>query len=200
MEILNDILGGSGFRSRLMERLRSDEGLTYGIGSGVVHQRRPGEPGSIQISYQTKRESVARSIASVQEEFRRIIEQEVGEPEVAEQIEAWRNRFVFRYTNDFSIVSRLMYNELDERPYDFDRQELDAVQKVTIKDVQRVARKYLKPENLTVTVFGTPTDEDRQALAQRFTLKVLPREDVFSGGYDEARQPTAGAVGAGSTP
>ena len=47
IEILNDILGGSGFRSRLMERLRSDEGLTYGIYSFIAHQGRPGVPGAL---------------------------------------------------------------------------------------------------------------------------------------------------------
>jgi len=56
LEILNQILGGSGFRSRLMERLRSDEGLTYGIRSSVYHQGRPGVPGEIDISYQTRKE------------------------------------------------------------------------------------------------------------------------------------------------
>jgi predicted Zn-dependent peptidase len=184
LEILNDILGGSGFRSRLMERLRSDEGLTYGIRSGLTHEGRPGIPGRISISYQTKKDSVARSIDSVLEEFAKIIDDEVSEAEVDEQIEAWRNRFVFRYTNEASIVRRLMLNELDDRPYDYDRLELEAVQKVTVADVKRVARKYLDAGNLTVVVFGTISDEDRQALSERFTVNRLEREAVFTGGYD----------------
>jgi predicted Zn-dependent peptidase len=184
LEILNDILGGSGFRSRLMERLRSDEGLTYGINSGISHQGRPGEPGRLQIAYQTRKDSVARSIDSVLEEVRRIVEHDVAPAEIAEQIEAWRNRAIFRYTNDFSIVSRLMYAELDDRPYDYDRQELAAVQQVRVEDVRRMAREHLRPERLTIAVFGTPSTEDRLALAERFDLNVLPRGEVFSGDYD----------------
>jgi zinc protease len=191
LEILNDILGGSGFRSRLMERLRSDEGLTYGIYSGISHQARPGIPGKLRISYQTKKESVAHSIDSVLEEVQKVIKEKVGEAEVQEQIESWRNRFIFRYTNDFYIVSRLMHSELDDRPYDFDRIVLEEVQKVTVKDVRRVAKKYLKPENLTVAIFGALTDADRKALDERLGLHILKKEEVFTGGYEDQPQPDA---------
>jgi predicted Zn-dependent peptidase len=194
LEILNDILGGSGFRSRLMERLRSDEGLTYGIYSSISHEGRPGIPGRLRISYQTKKDSVAHSIDSVLEEIQRIIKEKVGEAEVQEQIESWRNRFIFRYTNDFYIVSRLMRAELDDRPYDYDRIVLDEVQKVTVKDVRRVAKKYLRPENLTVAIFGALTDDDKKALDQKLDLKVLRKEAVFTGGYEESASPSEASV------
>lgn len=193
LEILNDILGGSGFRSRLMERLRSDEGLTYGVGSSISHQGRPGVPGGFSVSYQTRRDSVARSINSVREEVQRIIAEAVSAAEVEEQIESWRNRFIFRYENDFFSVNQLMSNELDDRPYDYERRFLEAVQKVTVADVERVARRYLEPESLTVAVFGTLTPEDRAALeAELGSVTVLPREEVFTGGYDEAPQAPTG--------
>ncbi|MBZ5639966.1 MAG: insulinase family protein, partial [Acidobacteriia bacterium] len=184
LEILNDILGGSGFRSRLMERLRSDEGLTYGIYSYLLHDARPGVPGEVGASYETKKASVARSIESVYEEFRKMAGGEVSQAEVQEQIDAWRNRFVFEFTNDFYSVARLMRQEIDDRPYDYDRQLLDAVQKVTPADVERVAKRYLKTENLSISVFGALTDEDRKTLAGKFHLKVLPKSEVFRGGYD----------------
>ena len=185
LEILNSIFGGSGFRSRLMERLRSDEGLTYGIGSWISHESREDVPGVVGISYQTKKDSVAHSISSVTEEFVKIIKEEVSEPEVEEQIEAWRNAFIFRYTNDFFSVNRLMANELDDRPYDFDDLQLQEIQKVKVGDVKRVAKKYLNPANLTICVFGQLTDEDKAALAERYEMKILPKEEVFTGGYDE---------------
>jgi predicted Zn-dependent peptidase len=185
LEILNDILGGSGFRSRLMERLRSDEGLTYGIGSWISHESRKDVPGIVGISYQTKKDSVEHSLRSVTEEFVKIIEEQVSEAEVEEQIEAWRNAFIFRYTNDFFSVNRLMANELDDRPYDFDALQLEEIQKVKVGDVQRVAEKYLNPDNLTICVFGLLTDDDKAALAERYELKIFPKEEIFTGGYDE---------------
>jgi zinc protease len=189
LEILNDILGGSGFRSRLMERLRSDEGLTYGIYSTLFHDGRPGVPGQVSASYETKKVSVARSIASAVEEFQKMARGSVSPAEVQEQIDAWRNRFVFQFTNEFYSAERLMEQELDDRPYDYDRQLLEAVQKVTPADVERVAKKYIKPENLTLCVFGELTDEDRKTLGEKYSLTVLPREKVFRGGYDEPGKP-----------
>jgi predicted Zn-dependent peptidase len=82
-------------------------------------------------------------------------------------------------------VSRLMQKELDDRPYDWDRCILDAVQKVTPADVERVAAKYLRPENLTICVFGALTAPDRQALAAKYPVTVLPKSVVFRGGFDE---------------
>jgi zinc protease len=206
LEILNDILGGSGFRSRLMERLRSDEGLTYGVYSYLSHDGRPGVPGEIGASYETKKASVAQSIASLDEEFRKMADGKVSEAEVQEQIDAWRNRFVFEFTNDFYSVARLMDQEIEDRPYDYDRRLLDAVQKVTPADVERVAKRYLKPGKLSISVFGALTDEDRETLSRKFRLKVLPKSEVFRGGYDatepsKEEQPAgAGAPGSGATP
>jgi zinc protease len=143
----------------------------------------------VGISYQTRKDAVARSIDSVTEEFRKIIETEVSGAEIEEQIEAWRNRFVFRYTNDFYSVARLMANELDDRPYDFDRRELAAVQKVTVADVQRVAKKYLAPENLTMAVYGTPAEDDLASLGKAHTVTILARDEVFKGGFEKEAEP-----------
>jgi predicted Zn-dependent peptidase len=68
---------------------------------------------------------------------------------------------------------------------------LEEVQKVTVKDVRRVAKKYLKPENLTVAIFGALTDEDRKALDERLVLHILKKEEVFTGGYADQPQPDA---------
>jgi predicted Zn-dependent peptidase len=120
----------------------------------------------------------------VLEEYTKIIAEEVSKLEVEEQTEAWTNRFIFQYANDFYSVDRLMANELDDRPYDFDRQELADVQKVGTGDVQRVAKALLDPAKLTIAIFGELTDADRESLAKSFPITVVPRDEVFSGGFD----------------
>ena len=77
-----------------------------------------------------------------------------------------------------------MASELDDRPYTWDRTVLDAVQKVKVEDVSRVAKKYLTPANLTVAVFGSFPEEDRKKLGERFPLTVVPKATVFTGGYE----------------
>ncbi|MFN7965192.1 MAG: pitrilysin family protein [Acidobacteriota bacterium] len=185
LEILNDILGGSGFRSRLMERLRTGEGLTYGVSSSLSHQGRPDQPGTLIVSYQTKQASVARSVQVAIEEIAKIVNESVTAAEVAEQIESWRNRFVFGFTNDFAIVNRMLSNELDDRPYDQAKRTLDAVQLVQPIDIRRVAQRYLKPADLTIAVYGTLSDDDRKQFAASGSLSTLQRDDVFPGGYSE---------------
>ena len=183
IEILNEILGGSGFRSRLMERLRSDEGLTYGIYSRFHHQGRAGVPGHLSIGYQTKREAVLHSIEVVVEEYAKICNEFVSTQEVQEQIQAWRNRFIFRFENEAYSVQRLMAHELNDYPYDHDSRQLDLIQEVTIADVLAVARKYLDPSRLTIAIFGSLNSEDEEELQARFGLTKLTREEVFSGGF-----------------
>lgn len=185
LDILDDILGGSGFRSRLMERLRSDEGLTYGVWSYVSHEGRLGVPGSLGISYETQKATVARSVLATLEEVEKIKTTPVTESEVREQIDSWKNRFVFKFEDDFYSVSRLMNHELDDRPFDRDKQVLDEVTQVKAADVLRVAQSYLDPKAMTIGVFGAVTEEDRQALEQKYGLKIVPKEEIFKGGFDQ---------------
>jgi predicted Zn-dependent peptidase len=183
VEILNEILGGSGFRSRLMERIRSDEGLTYGINSRLGHDQREGVPGQFSISYQTRREAAGHSITAVLEECEKICAEPVSEAEVREQIQAWSNSFVFNYENEAYSVQRLMDNELDDQPLDFDGLRLAQIQQVTPADVAAAARKYFDPQKLTIAVIGQLTPEDEEALRARFPVTKLEREEVFRGGY-----------------
>ncbi len=130
LEILNGILGGS-FRSRLMERLRTDEGLTYGAYSYVVHETRPEVPGEIEIGFQTKQASVARSVGIALEELPhdRRCRRHVGGGGRTDRKLAQPVRFQLHQR--FSNVSRLMSHELNERPHDWDSRQLQAVQRVT---------------------------------------------------------------------
>jgi predicted Zn-dependent peptidase len=139
----------------------------------------------MEISFQTKQGSVARSVGITLAELHKITDTGVTLAEVDEQIESWRNQFVFKFTNDFFSVGRLMSHELDERPYDWDSLQLQAVQRGTPEDVQRVAKRYLELAKLTIAVFGTLTDADRKILGDTYGLRVLKREDVFQGGYEE---------------
>ncbi len=183
VEILNEILGGSGFRSRLMERLRSDEGLTYGVYSRCRHQGREEVPGSLSIQYQTQRDAVARSIEIVLEVYQQLLADGVTVEEVAEQIQTWRNRFIFRFENRSASIQRLMALELDDRPYGYDQEQLEWIEAVTVADVNAAARKYLDPADLSICVFGKLTPEDEAALAETYGLTKLAKEEVFSGGY-----------------
>ena len=183
LEILNRILGGSGFRSRLMERLRSVEGLTYGVSSTLTHQGRPGVPGGLSISYQTRADAVARSVDIVLEELLRIRDEQVSHQEVVEQIQAWRNQFIFRFENEAAAVTRLMHQELDDRPYDWDRRMLALIEAVTPEAVLAAAQAHLSPESFSIAVYGEIPAGEASSLEARMGLRRWTKDEVFTGGF-----------------
>ena len=67
--------------------------------------------------------------------------------------------------------------------------------------MKRVAEKYLNPENLTICVFGMLTDDDKAELNERYEVKILAKEEVFTGGYDEpGNSESSGGRAADQTP
>ena len=76
-----------------------------------------------------------------------------------------------------------MEHELDDRPYERDKIQLERIQKVTAADVLAVAQKYLDPEKLTIAVFGTLTPEDEEALNAWIGVTKLDEDEGFKGGY-----------------
>ena len=183
IEILNNVLGGKGFRSHLMERLRTDEGLTYGVSSSIRHESRAGVPGMLSISFQTGQENVARTVEIVEDECHRLRETAPSEDEVHEHIQAWRNSFLFRFENRANAVTRLMYHELDDRSYDRDRQLLAQIEEVTPDAVLQAAQRWLTPQRFAVSVFGSPAIGQMEALRLGHALRLWTKDEVLAGDY-----------------
>jgi zinc protease len=156
IEIMNDILGGGGFTSRIMSRVRSDEGLAYSAGSsygmGVYY------PGTFRAAFQSKSATTAQAIQIVLDEINRIRTQKVS----AEELETAKNSAVETFPRIFAtaaqVASTFAQDEYTKRPanyWDTYRQRIAAV---TADDVQRVAQKYLDPSKLVILVVGNIDD------------------------------------------
>lgn len=79
-QVMNDILGGGGFTSRIMNRVRSDEGLAYSAGSSF-----PGGtwyPSTFRAGFQSKSRTVAYATSIVIEEMKRMTTAPVTEEEL----------------------------------------------------------------------------------------------------------------------
>lgn len=153
--IMNDILGGGGFTSRLVNRVRSDEGLAYAVSSSF-----PGGvyfPYAFRAGFQSKSGTVAYAISIILEEIKRI----AAEPVTAEELENAKRGFVDRLPRNFAskaqIVSIFAGEEFTGR-YKTDpeywQNVATRIKTVTKEDVQRVAKKYLTPERLVILVVG----------------------------------------------
>jgi zinc protease len=159
LSILDDILGGEAFASRLFRNVRAEKGLAYSVGTVL----RPGnlDLGMFVAYCDTKSASTQQAITAILENIRQIREQPVSDEELQLAKESFLNSFVFSFSNSDQIVSREMSLEYYGLPKDFLQKYRDEVVRVTKEDLLRVARKYLHPDGLIILAIG-PSDMAQQ--------------------------------------
>jgi predicted Zn-dependent peptidase len=155
IELMDAILGGGGFSSRIMDRIRTEEGLAYSVGTSFPTGTR--DISLFRATAQTKNENVPRAVDAILEEMHRMQRQPVSQEELDRAKEAIINSFVFRFTSRFGVVMQLMMLEFNGYPADYLDTLLDRYRAVTVADVQRVAREYLHPDASTILIIGDPT-------------------------------------------
>jgi zinc protease len=154
ISLLNYILGGGSFTSRLTSRVRSDEGLAYHVGSSYDINSR--DYGVFRVSCQTKSATAYKATRIITEEINKIRTDGVTPDELKEAKDATINRLVFNFDSAGKIVRNLMYLEFDGYPSDYYKSYLDNFRKVTVADIKSAAEKYLKPDQLSYIVVGKP--------------------------------------------
>src|SRR5690606_35153333 len=135
--VMNHILGGGGFTSRITNRVRSDEGLAYAAGSSLMPK--VWYPGEFRVMFQSKNETVALATKLVFEEIQRIRSEGV----TPEELEVAKNSFIETFPRMFeskpAMLRVFVTDELTNRPKDYWHTYRDRVRAVTAEDVQRMA-------------------------------------------------------------
>ena len=154
--IMNDILGGGGFTSRIMSRVRSDEGLAYSAGSsfgvGVYY------PGVFRASFQSKSSTVAQAAAIVLEEIERIRTTPVSKEELETAINQAIEVFPRFFATASQIAGTFAQDEYTKREPDYWDRYRERIKAVKVEDVQRVAKQYLHPDQLVILIVGNLDD------------------------------------------
>ncbi|MBA3441885.1 MAG: insulinase family protein [Pyrinomonadaceae bacterium] len=156
LSIMNDILGGGGFTSRLMSRIRSDEGLAYSAGSdyglGVYY------PSDFRASFQSKSATTPQAVGIIMEEIARIRTTKVSDEELTTAKNSAIEIFPRFFATAAQIAGTFAQDEYTRRPVDYWSTYRDRIKSVTAEDVQRVAQKYLQPDKLVILVVGNIDD------------------------------------------
>ncbi len=147
--VMNYILGGGGFSSRLMEEVRNKRGLAYSVYSFFD----PGKlPGSFQVALQTKNVSAREAISLAREEMKRIQKEPVSEKEIEGARKYLIGSFPMRMDTQGKLANFLLQMEYYGLGMDYPERYSQLIQSVTREEVLRVARKYLQPENCILVV------------------------------------------------
>ena len=170
LDVMNLVLGGGGFSSRLTEVVRVRGGLAYDVGSFFTRQR---DLGLFTASVQTKAETTYKAISLILDEIRRIRDEPVPADELEKAKDMVLNGIVFSYEKPFDVVDSQVSLEYYGYPRDWISKWRDTIASVTVEDVQRVAREYLRPDGLVIVVAGNPElfDARPEGLPEPETLK-----------------------------
>ena len=152
LAIANDILGGSSFRSRLFNDVRTKRGLAYSVGSRLnvgMHDQ-----GVWLMRAETKLPSTQEVINRFVANMERMRTELVTDAELAEAKEAYVNSFVFSFSSPSAIVARFAELEYDGLPKDFLLQLRARVIALKKEDILRAAQKHFHPNRLTIVAVG----------------------------------------------
>jgi len=158
VDLMNYILGGGSFSSRITKIVRSDNGLAYSTGSrfsgGTLY------PGTFAASCQTKSSTVVFAAQLMLNEIERIRDEAVPEEDLEFARTARVNAFPALFGGGgrsgvmFGTLRNFANLEFNDRPMDYFDTYVQRYEAVTVEDIQRVAQEYLRPENMIIMISG----------------------------------------------
>jgi len=151
--VLNHIIGGGGFSSRLMTEVRQKRGLTYGVYSYLsLKDNAQTWIGSVSSA----NDRVAEAIEVIRDQWTRIKEEGVTAEELEDAKTYITGAYPLRFDGNGPIADIAVGMQVDGLPRDYIATRNDKMNAVTLEDVNRVAREWLDPAKLTFVVVGQP--------------------------------------------
>ncbi|MCG7521009.1 pitrilysin family protein [Ruegeria sp. Ofav3-42] len=151
--ILNHILGGGGFESRLMQEVREKRGLTYGIATYLV----PKDLASVYLgSVSSGNDRIADAVEVIRDEWARAATEGVTQKELDDAKTYLTGAYPLRFDGNGQIAGIMVGMQMEDLPIDYIATRNDKVNAVTLEEVNRVAAELLDPDGLHFTVVGKP--------------------------------------------
>ncbi|MCB2115440.1 MAG: insulinase family protein [Rhodobacteraceae bacterium] len=151
--ILNHILGGGGFASRLMDEVREKRGLTYGVSTWLA----PMDLAEIwQGSFSSANEKVAEAITVVRDVWTDVAANGVTEAELEAAKTYLTGSYPLRFDGNGPIANMLVGLQAERLPMSYVNDRNAYIEAVTLADIRRVAQRLMDADALRFVVVGQP--------------------------------------------
>lgn len=151
--VMNHLLGGGGFSSRLMQEVREKRGLAYSVSSHLVSYE---NTATLLAFVATKNEKVAQSIDVIRNEMRRFASGGVTEEELEDAKSYLTGSYPLRFDTNSKIAQQLLAIQMEKLDIDYVNVRNDMINAIKINDIKRLAERLLKADTLTITMVGQP--------------------------------------------
>jgi zinc protease len=160
--VLNYIIGGGGFSSRLMEEVREKRGLAYSVHSNIF----PYQHGAVFVgNVATKNEAVGQSLDVIESELKRLAEQGPTAEEFDDAKSYLTGAYALRFESSSSIANQLLWIQIEDLGIDYVNRRNELVEAVTLDDIRRVAKRLIEADRLITTIVGKPVAAKAKAKA-----------------------------------
>lgn len=150
--VVNHILGGGSFTSRLYQEVREKRGYAYGVSTYLY----PMKHTALLMGWtQVRADRTAESIALIEAEMRKMAENGPTREELDKAKDYLKGSFPLRFDTSTKIAAQLVQIQIDNLGMDYVEKRNGLIDAVTLADARRVA-KMLYDGRLLVTVVGRP--------------------------------------------
>lgn len=151
--ILNYVLGGGEFDSRLMHEIREKRGLTYGVYTALSSMK---YSTLLQASFSASSEKAAEAVTILKQEWEKMAKEGVSAQELADAKAYLTGSLLLELTSTGDIAGTLNGLQRDDLDYNYINKRNDEIESVSLSDVKRVAAKLMDPNLLTIVLVGQP--------------------------------------------
>ncbi len=152
--VLNQILGGGGFASKLMEEVREKRGLAYSVYTYVY----PYQHASIfSGGVATRNDAMGQSLDVIRDELKKMADQGPSQEDLDNAKNYLIGSYPLRFDTNAKIATQLLGLKMDGFGPEYVENRNGMIAAVTLDDMKRVAKKLLETQNLIVTIVGKPT-------------------------------------------
>lgn len=182
--VMNDILGGGVFSGRLMQNLREDKAYTYGVGSSLNPSQLVG---SFNVSVSVKNAVTDSAVVEILNEMKRMIDEKVDEEHLQMIKNVNTGTFALSLESPRTLARFAVNIDRYNLPKDYYKNYLKEIEKVTIKDVQEMAKKYIKPNNSIILVVGN-RDEVSKKMSKFSRSSKVEYFDIYGNSVVEGEK------------